>query len=129
MHTLKLLQYSCLVLLGIAFTESLVAQMYYLFVGTYTSGTSKGIYVYTFDSNSGKVYPSDTLKIENPSYLALTKDGRYLYAVSENGGSKPGMIHAYSFDKNTGKLHFLNSKESKGDFPCYIAVSNNNKWV
>src|SRR6187402_2377413 len=105
MHTRKLLQYFSLVLLGISLTESLMAQKYYLFVGTYTSGTSKGIYVYTFDSNSGKVYPSDTIKIENPSYLALTKDGHDLYAVSENGGSKPGMVHAYSFDKNTGKLH------------------------
>src|SRR5436190_24138455 len=111
MHTLKLLQYFSFALLGFSITESIMAQKYYLFVGTYTSGTSKGIYVYTFDSNSGKVYPTDTLKIENPSYLALTKNGHYLYAVSENGGSTPGMVNACSFDKNTGKLHLLNSKE------------------
>jgi 6-phosphogluconolactonase len=106
------------------------AQSYLLFTGTYTSGTSEGIYVYKFDAATGRVSAVDTVRqISNPSYLTLSDDGRFLYAVSENGGKTPGMVAAFSVDPAIGTVKALNQMPSKGDFPCYITVSKNRKWV
>ncbi|ULQ57326.1 lactonase family protein [Flavihumibacter rivuli] len=106
------------------------AQQYYLFTGTYTTGKSEGIYVYKFDAADGSITPIDTAKgVENPSYLTLSSNGQFLYAVNENGEKKPGFASAFAFDKNTGKLTFLNKVATKGDYPCYISITENGKWV
>ncbi|MEO5995642.1 MAG: lactonase family protein [Chitinophagaceae bacterium] len=109
---------------------SVSAQSYYLFVGTYTNSGSKGIYVYRFNSATGKSEAvSSTEDVVNPSYLAISADKKFLYAVNETGGAKPGSVSAFSFDQTTGKLSFINKQLSGGDAPCYITVSKNNKWA
>jgi len=106
------------------------AQTFTLFVGTYTGSGSKGIYVYRFKASTGKAeWVSNTDSAENPSYLAISKNGKYVYAINETGGNKPGHISSYSFDKNAGKLNYINSQLSGGDHPCYVSVTKNNKWV
>jgi 6-phosphogluconolactonase len=115
-----------------AFLVSLAghAQKYYLLIGTYTSGTSKGIYVYQLDAATGKVQPvSEADSVVNPSYLALSPAGNFLYAVNETGGQQPGGVSAFSFDTLTGQLHFLNRQPSGGDFPCYVSEDTSGKWV
>src|ERR1700761_4462813 len=95
-------------LLGLVFlSSSLFAQKYYLFVGTYTEGNgaangSKGIYVYKFDASSGDITPVSSVFTDNPSYLALAPDGKFLYSVNETHGDKPGSVSSFSFDKKTG---------------------------
>lgn len=105
------------------------AQKYYLFAGTYTSGNSKGIYVYQFDAATGDIKPVSTIAAENPSYLALAPKGDFLYAVNETDGAKPGGVSAFAFDKKTGQLQFLNKKASGGDDPCYVSVDSRRKWL
>ena len=107
----------------------ITAQDYYLFVGTYTSGSSKGIYVYRFNPATGKVTLTSTIAAENPSYLALSPDFKNLYSVNENGGDKPGGVSAFAFDKNTGTLKLLNTRPSAGDHPCYVSVDEKKKHV
>jgi 6-phosphogluconolactonase len=106
------------------------AQKYYLFVGTYTNTDSKGIYIYDFDSQTGKAtWVSNTDSVTNPSYLTISKNQKYVYAVNETNGLNPGRVTAYSFDKKRGTLHFLNTTASGGDDPCYISTTSNNKWL
>ena len=46
------------------------AQNFYLFAGTYTDSGSKGIYVYRFNTQTGKAtWVSNTDSAANPSYL------------------------------------------------------------
>lgn len=105
------------------------AQRYRLFVGTYTNGKSEGIYVFDFDAGQGTATAVDVAKgVSNPSYVALSSDGKYLYAANENGGAE-ATISAFSVDAKTGKLHFLNKKPSEGDAPCYVTVSEGGQWV
>lgn len=105
-------------------------QEYYLFVGTYTSGKSEGIYVYRFDPETGTADSISTATgISNPSYLAITPNRKYVYAVNENGGKSTAQISAFSFDQKTGTLTFLNSQPSGGDGPCYVSVHSSGKWV
>lgn len=106
------------------------AQQYYLYTGTYTEGKSEGIYIYKLSVPDGKTELIEVVKdVPNPTYLAISKDGTNLYAASETGGETPGMIYAYKIDPSTGKASFLNKKESRGDHPCYVAVSASKKWV
>lgn len=112
-------------------------QHYYLFVGTYTEGGaasganagSKGIYVYKFDAATGESTPVSTIAADNPSYLTLARGGKFLYSVNETNGAKPGSVSAFSFDRQAGKLTFLDKQESGGADPCYVAVDAGRKWL
>ncbi|HLZ88093.1 MAG TPA: lactonase family protein [Puia sp.] len=109
------------------------SQQYYLFVGTYTEGTagagSKGIYVYTFDAATGETKPVSTAATTNPSYLAIAPGGKFVYAVGETHGATPGSVSAFSFDKKTGQLTFIDKQESGGADPCYVSVDAHRKWA
>jgi 6-phosphogluconolactonase len=112
-----------------------MAQHDYLFIGTYTLGNkdvpngSKGIYVYDFDVSTGEAKAISVAEAVNPSYLALAPKGDFLYAVNETGGSDPGGVSAFAFDKTTGSLKFLDKQSSGGGSPCYIAVDGRRKWA
>ena len=104
--------------------------IFYLLIGTYTTGTSEGIYVYRFNPNKGEAtFVSKISGVENPSYLAISKDQKFVYSVNESHGEKSGGVSAFSFDKTKGELHFLNKQSSGGDDPCYITVDSSGKWV
>ncbi len=103
----------------------------FLLVGTYTGGASKGIYVYRFNSATGASILIDSAVTENPSYLAVSPDKKYVYAANENGNDQGngGSVTSFSFDKKTGKLTKLNSQSSEGNHPCFVAVHKSGKWV
>jgi 6-phosphogluconolactonase len=106
------------------------AQKFYMLIGTYTQKGSKGIYVYRFNAADGTaewVSNTDSNTVASPSFLAITPDEKHVYAVNESGASG-GHVSAFSFDKNTGKLRFINQQQT-GDGPCYVAISKNNKWL
>lgn len=110
------------------FTAS--AQNSYLLIGTYTSGKSEGIYVYTFNSSTGSFEYKSKIKSPNPSFLAVAPGEQYVYAVYEEGKDKGGgSVAAYSFNKNAGELSFINQQTTGGDHPCYVAVDKTGKWV
>ncbi|MEJ7625249.1 MAG: lactonase family protein [Ferruginibacter sp.] len=106
------------------------AQTFNLLIGTYSGSGSKGIYVYRFNSTTGKSsWLSNTDSVINPSYLSLSPGNKFVYAVNETGGNDPGKISAFAFGKNSGSLRFLNQQLSGGDHPCYISIDKANKWV
>ena len=101
---------------------------HYLLIGTYTKGKSEGIYVYKFNSETGDISPVSKVAASNPSYLAVSPDEKFVYAVNEGGDDK-GSVSAFSFDKNTGTLKYIDKQPSGGDHPCYVAVNKTGKWV
>ncbi len=106
-------------------------QQHYLITGTYTTGKSEGIYVYQFNSDDGSAKALSSVKISNPSFVAVSPDEKFVYAVEENaaGKGKGGSITAFSFDKTTGKLTYINRQPSAGDHPCYVSVDKTGKWI
>jgi 6-phosphogluconolactonase len=106
------------------------AQDHYLFIGTYTSNGSKGIYVYKFDSKTGEAtWVSNTDSSSNPSFLAVTGNGKYVYAVNEVSRDKAGFVASYAFDETNGQLSFLNKQSSGSENPCHVSVTKDGKWV
>lgn len=109
---------------------SATAQDYYLLVGTYDSPKSEGIYVYRFNSTDGSATPVSQMKTSNPSYLAIAPGNQYIYAVHENAkDGNGGEVAAFSFDKKTGTLQFINQQVTGGDHPCYVETDKTGKWV
>ncbi len=95
-----------------------------LIVGTYTNGTSKGIYTLNFNQATGESSPLDTLEVTNPSYLNVSSDGKTIYAVSETNDDKAA-VNAISFDSQTGRMKLLNSVRTHGADPCYVETNGN----
>ena len=97
-----------------------------LYVGTYTTGKSEGIYAYGMDETSGELKRLSSTRTVNPSFVTIDQKKRYLYAVNEVGefGGKPsGAVSAFSIDPANAKLTFLNQQPSLGADPCYVTVN------
>ncbi len=104
-----------------------------LYVGTYTQKGSEGIYVYKFNTETGNLSKLHTVKdVVEPSYLTIDKSRKFLYAVNETAeyeGKKSGAVSAFSIDQRNGNLTFLNKQPSLGGAPCFIVVSENEKFA
>lgn len=122
---------SYVVLLLIFILTSVQAQKnkFNLLIGTYTKGCeSKGIYTYDFDTNTGSFnLKSATENVVNPSYLTVSKNNDYVYAVNENGAEST--VSSFGYTPSTGKLNLLNKQSSKGADPCYIINDEKNVIV
>ena len=94
----------------------------YMLVGTYTSQEgSKGIYVYKFDTDTGRSDSVSMVEVANPSYVAISPDEKFVYSVGENG-KDDSFAHSFSFDKKSGQLTLLNSQLTNGSSPAYITL-------
>lgn len=127
-YSSKLLQ--IFLLSFILVVQTVEAKKHILYVGTYTKGTTEGIFVYSFNDRSGKL---NDLKIpivsNNPSFLTISADKKYLYAVGEVDDpdkDHSGGVSAFRIDED-GKLSFLNHVETNGANPCHVCVSPDGK--
>ncbi len=102
------------------------------YVGTFTSEGGEGIYLCNLNSETGEISWNRTFKgVDNPSFLKISKDRNYLYAVSrattpiEKSG---GFVVAYQITEN-GSLDFINKQISNGEGPCHVDVSPKGDFV
>lgn len=98
-----------------------------VYVGTYTGSGSRGVYSLELDPSSGRWVSGPVLaaSTENPSFLALHPNGRFLYAVNELQtfrGEPTGAVSAFAVDAATGHLTPLNQQPSEGTDPCHLVV-------
>lgn len=99
-----------------------------IYVGTY----SKGIYGFHYDSQNANLEPAGYLgEIENPSFLILHPNHKFLYAVSElTGQDNPtGAVAAFAINAQDGSLTQLNKRSSEGSAPCHLALDRNAKML
>ncbi len=96
-----------------------------LIIGTYTSSdepNSKGIYRATRDLSTGKLtFDSLLLELDNPNFQAVSKDGQFLYTVSETT-EDGGMVYAFRIEPDLS-LTYLNHQSSLGRSACHVAVN------
>jgi 6-phosphogluconolactonase len=106
------------------------AKNYFMYVGGYSSPTSKGIYGYRYDANSASFTPLVlSAAVHNPSWIVTDPQHRTLYAVSEigNAGNENAYISSFSIDAKTGSLTFLNKMDSGGGGACHLVVDKTGK--
>ena len=102
-----------------------------VYFGTYTGPKSKGIYRSLLDLASGKLSaPTLAAEIEQPSFLALHPNRRFLYAVNETGEGRrgTGQVTAFAIGAD-GKLTQLNQQPSRGSAPCHLVVDRTGKTL
>jgi 6-phosphogluconolactonase len=109
-----------------------------VFVGTYTknmgwvNGKATGIYTCRMNPATGELTVVDSTKdIQNPSFLTISPDKKYLYAVAENGGdalARYGSVVAYKITEG-GKLLKINEIPSYGAAPCFISMDKKGQFV
>lgn len=103
------------------------------YVGTYTDKRmdtgekSRGIYCGSFDLSTGQlavtgVTPHD----ENPSYLAVSHSGRFLYAVSEL--AECAAVTAYAIGQG-GVLQEISKSRYPGAAMCHIEISPDDRYL
>jgi len=114
------------------------------YIGTYTKdpaaargagggGNGEGIYMVDIDEATGA--PSHLrlmAKDLSPSWITLSKDHKFLYAVNEiatYGPNKSGSVTAYAVDSKSGALKKLNVVDSGGSIPCYIVPDPSGKFL
>jgi 6-phosphogluconolactonase len=102
-----------------------------LYVGAYTSAKNRGITLVKFDAATGELRDMAlAAETQNPTFLAIHPNGRWLYAINEIGnyeGQRAGSVSAFAIDKGTGRLTQLNRVSSKGPGPCHISVDRTGK--
>ena len=95
-----------------------------LIIGTYTAKESKGIYRCDFNTSTGELSrPQLIAEVDNPSFMALSEDKKFLYAVSEGGNNPSSALNAFRYDANKGTLKLINRQPTYGASPCYVAVA------
>jgi 6-phosphogluconolactonase len=127
--------------LGLALSGTLRAHSYaskrpqelLVYVGTYTTGKSEGIYLYRMSLLSGELKHVDTTRqVVNPSFLTVDPQKRYLFAVNEVTdfeGKPSGAVSAFAINPKTSTLQFLNQLPSSGGAPCYVTVDRAGRFV
>jgi 6-phosphogluconolactonase len=104
-----------------------------VYIGTFTHGSSKGIYAYRLDEATGRLTPLGLVaETQSPSYLAVSPNRRFLYAVNEVDtfeGKKAGSVSAFSIDSASGKLTLLNQVSSGSPGPTHLAIDPLGKWL
>src|SRR5258707_10111464 len=100
-----------------------------LLVGTQTAepSTSKGIYGYRFNSETGELTQIGlAVEAENPTFLVPGPGERFVYAVNEG---RQGTVSSFSFDKKSMKLQEVSRVSSKGGGTTHIAVDQAGRCV
>jgi 6-phosphogluconolactonase len=117
-----------LLLGAMLYTACVRPTKYWVYIGTYTDKTkSKGIYAYSYDPSSSKLEPHGVAaEVSNPSFLALSPNHQFLYALDE---VSDGAVNSYSVDLKTGALKFLNTASHVGNGPCHLVVDQTGKTV
>jgi 6-phosphogluconolactonase len=110
-----------------------------VYIGTYTrsmphvDGKAEGIYICRYDQARGALEPIGTARgVENPSFLAIDLQRRFLYAVEETGkhsGKPGGAVSAFAIDAATGELTLINRQLTHGADPCYVSVDPSGGWL
>lgn len=100
--------------------EENVGTKFRVYIGTYNSPKSKGIYRAEFDAATGTLSePVLAVEAVDPSFLAIHPNKKFVYAVNESG---EGSVSAYAIDPKSGDLKYLNQQPSAGKAPCHVIV-------
>ncbi|MCB0749392.1 MAG: lactonase family protein, partial [Ignavibacteriae bacterium] len=96
-----------------------------LFIGTYTDSASKGVYSVNFNGQDIDRIPVLAYELDNPSYLALSRDNKYLYAVSESSNAgKITVIDIASID-----CRLISQQLTNGNGLVHLAIDDTEQYI
>jgi 6-phosphogluconolactonase len=111
------------------------------YVGTYSSpqgpegqpGRGQGIHLLEMNPATGELTPREIFPNDsNPSWMAFDSSRTHLYSVNETQmyqGAKSGSVSAYTLNRESGHLTWLNTVSSEGAGPCHLSVHPSRQFV
>jgi len=107
--------------------EKPAPKVYDLIIGGYTNAQGgKGITVYRFYAETGRTAYLGEVEAQNPTYLTVSPDRKFVYASSE---AREGSVSAFSFDHVSGSLKFINKQLTAGANPVHVTIDADGKNV
>ncbi|MFN0105211.1 MAG: lactonase family protein [Bryobacteraceae bacterium] len=117
-----------------AFAQTSVAKTL-VYVGCYTA-RGQGIYIYEMNPTTGALTQVRVVgtpaTLPNPSFLALSPNGRYLYSVNEIGnfeGRQSGSVRSFAVDFDNANLTEMNVRPTEGRNPAHLSVDATGRFV
>ncbi len=102
-----------------------------IFVSSFAPGDQGAIQALKLDLDNGALKPlARTTGVENPFFLALSPDKRFLYSIHAKkfGGKDDEEIASFQILEQ-GKLKLLGKSSTRGTAACYLDVDKNGKTV
>jgi 6-phosphogluconolactonase len=108
-------------------SPSVTARTHHLFIGTYTKNESRGIYAVNLDPATGVLSDvSLAAETKHPSFLALSADKKFLYAVSE---SPPGWAVSFAIGEDRTLRPVGLAPGAPLSAPCHVAVDRTGRTL
>jgi 6-phosphogluconolactonase len=129
---LRALALALAALAAIAVSRPVSAADPLIFITAFGPGEKGGIHAYELGTETGSLKPLHrTAGAENPFFLALSPDRKYLYSIhaKQFGGSENEQVAAYAVVGRTGELKLLNRQSAEGTAACYLDVDKTGKAV
>lgn len=102
--------------------NSKVQSNYVAYVSTYTMHDDVGIRVYDVDVENGSLAEKDGVKITNSSYLTMSHNGKYLYAITDMG------VEGFKI-LSDGRLESINKASINGMRGCYLSTDYDDRYL
>jgi 6-phosphogluconolactonase len=96
------------------------------YISTYTPA-GPGITLWRVDAVSGAMEQLDAWQASNPSWIAIDRQQRCLYAVNEDAPA--GGVSAYSIDRQSGRLTQISAVSSGGSAPCHLSIHPSGRYL
>ena len=99
------------------------------YIGGYKNASEYCLHCCEFHSGAMRIVAS--YEVGDASYLCLSPNGKYLYAVMETElfcGQKGGGVAAFAVEDG-GALRFINNAPTEGEHPCHLSVSADGKLL
>ena len=103
-------------------TEKEKPEKYVAYVSTYTRNADIGIHVYDVDNKAGRLVEKEKVKITNSSYISLSHNGKYLYAITDFG------VTSFKI-KADGCLTSTGTASINGMRGCHLSTDYEDKYL
>ncbi|MEX0679827.1 MAG: lactonase family protein [Balneolales bacterium] len=104
-----------------------------IYVGTFNTRGSEGLYVYEFDRDELSFTPIQIISDRTgPNFQTIHPNGQYLYSVSSDAFSednRDGTVSAYRINQETGELTLINEQSVEGRGPCHVSVDPHGEFA
>lgn len=114
------------------FMQSAQAENPLVFISSFAAGEKGAIHAYQFAPTTGGLnLVQQTKDIENPFFLALSPDRKFLYSIhaKQFGGKEHEQIAAFEIAGRTGNLKRLNQRSALGTAACYLSLDATGKTL